>query len=173
MNLHTKRLCLRSWRLEDAGDLFRYASDTEVAFAAGWAPLPSEEKAKWFIEELLTSWGFFALELKSQKKVIGCIAVLVGEASNYHIGENEGELIYWLGRPYWRQGIMKEAMEAMIRYCREELYLEGLWSGCAKENIASQKLQESCGFQYVKTLPAVTDLNQHTRPELLRYLSFS
>ena len=38
MKLETKRLILRKWRESDAENLYKYASDRDIGYPAGWPP---------------------------------------------------------------------------------------------------------------------------------------
>ena len=71
------------------------------------------------------------------------------------IGLNRGELPwtshragigYWLGRPYWGQGIMTAAVRAMVRHAFDELTLTKLTAGVFAFNHASARVLEKCGF---------------------------
>lgn len=43
--METERLILRPWREEDAGMLYKYASDPEIGPIAGWPPHTSVENS--------------------------------------------------------------------------------------------------------------------------------
>ena len=53
MIFETKRLILRSWRADDAQDLYRYASDPDVGPPAGWPPHTSTDNSRDIIENIL------------------------------------------------------------------------------------------------------------------------
>ena len=157
MNISSERIIIRPWGIEDAEDLYQYAKNPKIGPSAGWPPHKSVEESKYIIQELLSCWGFFAIVLKETNKVIGCISILVGEASNFAIGPEEGELTFWLGEPYWGKGYTKEAILLLMDYAFYELELDGLWCGFFEENKNSRRLQEKCGFLFhheeeVKTL---------------------
>ncbi|MEE0994683.1 MAG: GNAT family N-acetyltransferase [Prevotella sp.] len=48
--------------------------------------------------------------LKETGEAIGCIGYYTHEASNIPIGENDCEVGYWVGKPYWNRGICTEAL---------------------------------------------------------------
>lgn len=170
MEFQTERLRIRPWKESDAEDFYQYASDNRVASMAGWPAPSSVEKCRWAIREILSCWGFFALELQESHQVIGCISLLIGEASNYEISQEEGELTFWLGFPYWGQGLMQEAIQCMITYGFEDLQLTRLWCGHAQENLQSASLQKKCGFQYHHTLEQVQNMVGEPHREIVMYL---
>ena len=43
--------------------------------------------------------------------------------------EDEAELGYWLGAPYWGRGLVPEASEELLRHAFEDLKLARVWCG--------------------------------------------
>ena len=76
---------------------------------------------------------------------------MVGEQSNIGLPDAEGEIGYWIGVPFWGQGLIPEAVKEVIRYAFEERQLETLWCGCFEGNDQSRRVQEKCGFKYHHT----------------------
>jgi [ribosomal protein S5]-alanine N-acetyltransferase len=58
---------------------------------------------------------------------------------------------YWLGRDYWRQGIMAEAANEVIRFAFEDLSLRRLNIEAFVENEASNNLIKKLGFVFEGT----------------------
>lgn len=56
---------------------------------------------------------------------------------------------YWIGRPFWGQGMMTEALWAMIRHAFVDLGCNAVWGGHYVENPASGKVMEHCGMRAV------------------------
>ena len=107
--------------------LYRYARDERVGFPAGWPPHGSVADSKEIIRTVFSQDGVFAVTLKGQDTAIGCIGLIRGAASNLPISDNEGEISYWIGVPFWGLGLIPEAMREIIRYGFEELALTNLW----------------------------------------------
>ena len=76
---------------------------------------------------------------------------MFGEESNLNIPETEAEIGYWIGVPYWGQGLIPEAVRELMRYGFEELNLDKLWCGYFDGNEKSRRVQEKCGFAYHHT----------------------
>ena len=156
MRLETKRLILRPWRESDAQSLFDYAKDPRVGPIAGWAPHASVEYSRQIIREVLLARETYAVVLKSEgDRPVGSIGLLRGRASNLPLLEKEGELGFWIGAPYWGQGLIPEAAHALIRHAFEDLGLEILWCGYFDGNEKSHRVQTKCGFVFHHTVPDV------------------
>lgn len=149
--LETKRLKLRPWRIEDAPALYKYASDPRVGPIAGWPIHTDIEFSKQIIRDVFSADGIYAIVPKGQEEPIGCIGLLIGKSSDFGIGQDEGEIAYWIGVPYWGQGLIPEAMRELMRYSFNELGLKSLWCGYFKGNEKSARAQEKCGFKYHST----------------------
>lgn len=144
--METNRLILRQWYESDAEMLFRYASDPEVGPRAGWLPHKSVEESREIIKLVFSAEGMWAVELKENHEVIGCVGYLPASNSNLPIADNECEVGYWIARPYWGQGICTEALNAIIDYAFNEKGFKVLWGDYFPENPASGRVMEKCGF---------------------------
>ena len=145
MSLQTKRLLLRRWEDGDAEDLFEYAKDPDVGPIAGWPPHRSVEESRVVIRNVLSGPECYAICLKDDGRAIGAIELmrhtaLVG-------GDDECELGYWLGKPFWGRGIMPEAARALLRRAFEDLGMAKVWCGYYEGNLKSKRVQEKCGFR--------------------------
>ncbi|MEW6051723.1 MAG: GNAT family N-acetyltransferase [Candidatus Zixiibacteriota bacterium] len=84
----------------------------------------------------------FGIELNETRRIIGVVAIF--RIDTIH---RSAELGCWLGQPYWRQGLMTEAMKTVIRFGFRELHLERIYAHVFVENVASQRMVERCGLQ--------------------------
>jgi RimJ/RimL family protein N-acetyltransferase len=149
MELQTKRLFLRPWREDDADELYKYASNPDVGPIAGWPPHESVANSLEIIRTVLSTKETYAVILKSTGKPIGSVGVHKGNANGK--GENEAEIGYWVGVPYWGQGLIPEAVRELVRHAFEDLGLSALWCGYYEGNEKSKRVQEKCGFRYDHT----------------------
>lgn len=149
--LETKRLLLRPWTEKDAVPLYKYAKDPDVGPIAGWPVHTSVENSREIIQKVLSAPETYAVVLKETGEPIGSIGLMIGEWSNLQIGSSEGEIGYWIGKPYWGQGLMPEAVRECMRYGFDELGLTTLWCGYFDGNDKSRRVQEKCGFRYHHT----------------------
>ena len=153
MYLQTERLTLRPWRETDAESLYAYAKDERVGPIAGWPPHKSVAESLEVIQTVFMQEGVCAVTLKEDDRAIGCIGLLTGSKSNFPINDDEGEISYWIGVPFWGKGLIPEAMREVIRYGFEEMGLHTLWCGYFNGNEKSKRAQEKCGFRYHHTEP--------------------
>lgn len=151
MILHTDRLILRSWEEKDAEVLYKYASHPEVGPIAGWPVHTSVENSREVIRDVLSSPDTYAMVLKETGHPVGSIGLMVGEASNLSVPDNEGEIGYWIGVPYWGQGLVPEAVREIMRYGFEDKQLDKIWCGYFEGNTKSKRVQEKCGFHFHHT----------------------
>lgn len=146
--LETPRLILRPWENGDAEDLYRYASSPLVGPAAGWPVHTSVENSLEIIRTVLSAPETYAVVPKAVGHAVGSVGLMVGAASNLSLPDTQGELGYWIGVPYWGQGLIPEASRALLRRGFEELGLEEIWCGYFDGNEKSRRVQEKCGFVY-------------------------
>lgn len=148
MRFETKRLILRPWQESDAEELYTYAKDPRVGPAAGWPVHTSVENSRDIIRDVLSAPETYAVERKESGRAVGSIGLKIGTASDLDIPDTQAEFGYWIGVPYWGQGLIPEAAEELLRYAFEELELECVWCGYYDGNEKSKRVQEKCGFAY-------------------------
>ena len=147
----TERLILRPWREDDAEDLFRYAQDPQVGPMAGWPVHTSVENSRDIIRNVLSAHETYAVTLKADGKAIGSIGLLFGERSNMQLSDNECEIGFWIGVPFWGQGLIPEAVRRLQQHCFEDLGITKIWGIYFDGNTKSMRAQEKCGFRYQYT----------------------
>lgn len=148
MELTTERLVLRPWQESDAGNLYEYARDPAIGPIAGWPIHTSVENSREIIETVLSAEETYAVCLKNDNKAIGSIGLMIGKDSNLALPDTEGEIGYWIGVPFWGQGLIPEAVEELLRHGFMDLHLEKIWCGYFEGNEKSKRVQEKCGFTY-------------------------
>ncbi len=151
MKLSTERLFLRPWHEEDASDLYACASDPRIGEAADWPPHRSVEESRTVIREIFSAPETYAVVLRETGRVVGCIGLLRDDAGHIALQADEAEVGYWIGVPYWGRGLIPEALRALVAHAFGTLRLARLWCCSFAENRQSQRVQEKCGFRYVRT----------------------
>ncbi len=145
--LETERLILRPWREEDVEDLYKYASDPDIGPPAGWPPHTSVKNSLEIIKNILSKPETYAVCLKENNKPIGSIGFHRNDLAQ---NDDEYELGYWIGKPYWGQGLIPEAAREMLKYAFETLGMSRIWCGYYDGNEKSRRVQEKLGFIYQK-----------------------
>lgn len=145
--LETSRLILRAPEMSDAADIFELRSDPEVM---KYIPRPLA-KTPADVEELLQQiQGFternerinWALEWKETGKVLGLIGYV-----NIYPEHERAEVGYALNRSWHRQGIMREALQAVLHYGFEQMQLHSILAITDAQNTASGRLLMEVGFR--------------------------
>ena len=140
--IKTERLVLRNWNPSDAKAMYKYAKDPDVGPRAGWPAHESVEVSQDIVRKFSLKPYCFAICLNDE--VIGCIE-LMNSDQGYELG-------YWLGKPYWGHGYMKEAASALIEFGFEDLKIDKLWCAYYDGNLQSKRVQEKLGFVYHHTI---------------------
>ena len=146
--LLTERLILRSFTLQDAPDIQCLAGDRDVASTLTNMPHPYEDgmAEEWMQacsdryenDEALN----FAVTRRTDKRLIGGMVLRLDQKN-----EN-AELGYWIGKPYWNCGYATEAAEAVVAYGFEVLKLNRIHAKHFKRNPASGRVLEKIGMHY-------------------------
>ena len=149
--LTTDRLTLRPWRDSDLNDFYEYASVDGVGQMAGWNPHCNVEESRMILNSFIKHKKTFALEY--QGKVIGSLGIEEYSEDNYpELAALQGrEIGYVLSKDYWGQGLMPEAVKAVIAWLFHEVKLDFITVGHFDRNGQSRRVVEKCGFQYIKT----------------------
>ena len=115
MILQTQRLTLRPWAEADAESLFTYAKDPDIGPIAGWPPHKSVEESLSVIRHVLTGAECYAICDKMTGEAIGSIELKLSGHTDMTDREDECELGYWIGKPFWGQGLIPEAARELLR----------------------------------------------------------
>lgn len=151
VHLETPRLILRPWTQNDLNDLFEYASADGVGQLAGWTPHRSMEESQLILDMFMREDKTLALEHRETGKVIGSI----GLEKLAHLGPELDalrgrEIGYVLSKDFWGQGLMPEAVRAVVDYCFGTLHYDFLTCGYFIRNMQSRRVNEKLGFRFYK-----------------------
>ncbi len=150
VTLHTPRLTLRPWCMQDLADFYEYARVDGVGQMAGWLPHKNIEESRTILELFIADKNQFAITYNG--KVIGSVGVGKYEESLLpeYADKRGRELGFVLSKDYWGQGLMPEAVNTVADYLFETENLDFLVCGHFVENDRSRRVQEKCGFHHVK-----------------------
>lgn len=150
--METDRLVLRPWRESDAEALFRFASDPDIGPIAGWPTHISVEESREIIRTVFSAPETYAVVPKGEDYPVGCCGIMFSDSlHSAAMKHGEAEIGYWIGKPYWGQGMIPEAVEALLARCFNELGLNAVWCGYYDGNIKSKRVCEKCGFRFHHT----------------------
>lgn len=150
--LHTDRLILRPFTLNDLDDFYEYASMDGVGQPAGWLPHQDKEESLTVLQRFVEEKKTFALELDG--KVVGSLGIEeYDEEQLTEFRDKLGrEIGYVLSKPYWGRGLMTEAVKSAVGYLFNELGLDFIVCGHFTDNPRSMRVQEKCGFTHYKLI---------------------
>ena len=146
--LMTQRMILRRWNQKDAEDLYRYACDPDVGPIAGWPPHKNPDESRAVIRDVLNGREAYAICLKEDRKAIGAIELKLNGHTDLTDRDDECEMGYWLGKPFWGRGIVPEAVTEMLRRAFEDIGMQKVWVGYYEGNSKSKRVQEKCRFRF-------------------------
>ena len=154
ISMQSERLILRAFEESDAENVYKYASDSDVGPIAGWPPHKTVEESLDVIRNVFSTKETYAVCLKDNK-AIGAISLKLKGETDMTDKDDECELGYWLGKPFWGQGLMPEAVNLLLRHAFLNIGMKKVWCGYYDGNEKSRRVQEKCGFKYQWTTPDV------------------
>lgn len=154
--LITDRLVLRAWKQSDLDDFYEYARVDGVGQMAGWLPHESKEVSQSILDRFIAGKKTFAIELDG--KVIGSVGVEAYNEENFpELDSLQGRAIgYVLSKAYWGQGIMPEAVQAVLTWLFESVQLDFVLISHFTWNRQSRRVIEKCGLQFYKNTTHTT-----------------
>ena len=153
--LETERLTLRAWSETDAESLYAYAKDPDIGPIAGWPAHRSKEESLNTIRHVLNGKECYAICERGSNSPIGSIELKLNGHTDMTDRDDECELGYWLGKPFWGRSYMPEAAKEIIRHGFVDLGMSAIWCGYYDGNLKSKRVQEKVGFVYHHTCDEV------------------
>jgi ribosomal-protein-alanine N-acetyltransferase len=128
--------------------MFIYASDPEVTRYLIWSPHKSVVNSLEFIESALELYrrrrpAPLGIELKATRKIVGTCDFIRWWPEHWR-----SEIGYALARQYWGQGLMTEAVSALIKYGFETKGINRIQAMAELPNIGSTRVMEKAGMAY-------------------------
>ncbi|HEX4450351.1 MAG TPA: GNAT family N-acetyltransferase [Kofleriaceae bacterium] len=148
----TPRLVLRPLEPRHAGELFPYASDPDVARTMSWNAHADLDETREWVDMMIRERAKqteLVWAIEHAGKAIGAIGLgrITWTFRAWRV--DRAELGYWLGKPFWRQGMTGEAALAVTAWAFETMRLHKIMIGCIDGNIASQKIIEKLGYRFL------------------------
>jgi RimJ/RimL family protein N-acetyltransferase len=173
----TERLVLRSLDKDDLPRIVELIGDWDVAQWLVSVPYPYSLKnaEEFYAKTANDSHGgatkYFLLQRKSDGKQVGAIGLHPPREPM----PEPGELVigYWLGKEFWGQGLMDEALRAVIALAFKRAEVAAITATADPANHASQKVLRKAGFIYQGIAPrpngpALRGSSEVTRWQLTR-----
>lgn len=150
--LHTDRLKLREWSVEDAGAAFQIYGDPEVMRFLGTGEPVADLAAQqlWLAERIeryrnpenkgLGSW---AMVERDTKQVIGTMLLKALTPTHDQI-----EIGWHLARRVWGKGYASEAARVVLQYGFLDLSLDRIFAVIKPDNVRSLAVARRIGMQW-------------------------
>jgi [ribosomal protein S5]-alanine N-acetyltransferase len=145
--IETERLILRKITLDDAEDMYAYASNEEVTRYVTWDTHISISDTIEFIHTFLpqydAAWG---IEVKENGKFIGTVHFVWWQPEH-----NSAEIGYVLSKEYWGKGLITEAARAITSFGFDHMNLVRIQARCFLENKGSERVMKKLGMSFEGT----------------------
>ncbi len=157
--LETQRLILRSFHMQNANAVQRLAGEWNIARMTLTVPHPYEDgMAESWIATHVENFASnrihnFAIVLRATQELCGCISLGFDKANNI------AEIGYWIGVPFWNQGICSEAASIILDYGFSNCNLHKIYARHLGCNPASGCVMQKNGMTHEGVL----------REHILRY----
>lgn len=130
------RVRLRSVALSDLEIFFEQQLDLQANIMAAFTSKNVNDRAAFD-----TKWGKILADPAIAIQTVLADDQVAGYVL-HHSWFGDPEITYWLGREFWGKGIATQALSSFL----EQEQLRPLYGRVAKDNIASRKVMEKCGF---------------------------
>jgi len=123
-----------------------FLNEKEIYINTLTIPFPyTKENSEWFVSFVkknkkehgrIINWAI----RNKEEKLIGVVGFDNG------IDGHKAEIGYWLAKPYWKKGIMSEAVKKICEIGFNEFGLSRITANVFEQNIGSARVVEKCGF---------------------------
>jgi RimJ/RimL family protein N-acetyltransferase len=166
--MRTTRLELRPLNIDDARAVFdAYAADPVVTKYLAWHPATTLAETQAALAARIAAAAAGKSSSWTIRKLDETVPVGMIEL---RIEQDVGNVGFVLARSHWGDGIVPEALGAVIAFAREQLSLRRIWGICDVDNRASARVFEKCGFRDAGVRSAaVVHPNLSEAPRDVRY----
>ena len=140
-----KQIKLRLLKLSDKTELTRLANNKKV-----WdnlrdhIPFPYKESdAEFFIDRTKNEEPKQTFGIQFNGKLVGVIGLVIQK----DVYKKSAEIGYWIGEPFWGNGIATKAVELITEYGFNQLALNRIYAGVFDYNITSMKVLKKNGYE--------------------------
>lgn len=150
--LETNRLLLREIHPDDVEEIYHcWMKDEDVSRYMWWKASADINETKNFVGFELenlenANWNRWIIVLKDTNEIIGTCLLYYNEE------EEHWDISYNLGKLFWGNGYVTEAMNAVMGYAVEGKNIKEIGTSYAIENPASGRVLQKLGFQFVKEI---------------------
>ena len=158
-------IVLRPYQLSDADRLAVLLNDPDLTAMTSSIPYPyARSDAEAFLSRMRANEG-----APDNRAIAGDDGQLLG-GIGLRMRDDVEEIGYWVGRPYWGQGIATAAVRAYLALLDAHGHVGTILAQTLTNNIASQKVLLANGFSYAGEGECVTPARQTKTQPSKRYM---
>lgn len=135
---------LRPWSMDDLSSLVKYGDNPKIFrnMSDGF-PFPyTDAKARHYIERVSQDLPLQAFAIDLNGEAIGSIGIHL----QADIHRRNAELGYWIGEPFWGNGIITHAIRDIVEYSFLNFEIDRIFARPFSSNLASHRALEKAGF---------------------------
>lgn len=145
----TPQISVTEFLSTDRDAIIQHLADREICDRMIGIPFPYGLE-EW--DETMTIAVEWATEFRGEP-----LHLAIRDANNYLTGVvvfadviigHKAEIGFWLGKPYWGQGIMTKVLPVACQHAINCWYLVRIEASVFDGNTRSQRVLEKCGFEY-------------------------
>jgi RimJ/RimL family protein N-acetyltransferase len=140
-----EKIKIRALKISDKAELAKLANNKKVwDNLRDYIPFPYKESDAEFFINLTNEENpkqTFGIEYKG--KISGVIGLVIQK----DVYKKSAEIGYWIGEPFWGNGIATKAVKLITEYGFDKLNLNRIYTGVFEYNTASMKVLEKNGFE--------------------------
>ncbi|NHN31815.1 GNAT family N-acetyltransferase [Paenibacillus agricola] len=150
--IQTERLSLRQITADDSEDLYNFYRDPNFFQYLDWEGPSSVKEStllidswnQYFEGKKLIPWGISSLK---DSRLIGTIMLMPTRGTFEDVPRYPLTISYDLQKDLWNNGIMTEALKAVLDFSKENIGHHRIQAEVLSENAASLKILKKLGFQ--------------------------
>lgn len=140
------RLVLRMPTQSDIHDIQRLANNPHIHAMTARIPYPyTLDDAQAFVEHITSNADEQAYAICRDGALVGMIGTMFRK-------NNEIEIGFWIGEPYWGAGYASEAVAALILHLNANFRGQTIVAQALTHNMASKRVLERNGFSHTHTV---------------------
>ena len=152
--LSTIRLCLRPVELRDVNGISTIVNDPLFVQASVGCQMPVSDMQllRWVISQQKQHQSgngcCYTIRRAAEENLIGLVSL---QRQENYAEEKRADLSYWLQPMYWRQGLMTEAVTAVMQHWLALYPQSIITANSHSSNLASQALLQRIGMRLAET----------------------
>ena len=150
MIIQFENIRIREFQLADLKSLVKYANNYKISkYMRDSFPYPyTETNALNWIELTKANNSTLSFAIANEVEVIGGI----GAFPQNDVHRFSAEVGFWIGEPFWNQGIISKSLRAFCNYLFSNYEFNRLFANVFEGNDASKRVLEKTGFVIEGTL---------------------